>query len=131
MEKREFIYQFTNILFSEIVKEMILIENWRESDFDYRYAEYVNIFQNMLDACLTQGSTDEILFERLQASKKTMVKLFNDKMKANFCKSISRYEDVPDPASLLPAGLFDNDKINVDMLKLFRKFEEDTFTRRS
>jgi hypothetical protein len=130
MENRDFIYHFTNILFSEIVKETILIENWKESDFDYRYAEYINIFQNMLNACVTRGSTDEILCKRLHDSKKTMIKLFNGKMRADFCKSISRSGNVSAPADLLPAGLFDDDKINVEILKIFRKFEEETFTRR-
>jgi hypothetical protein len=131
MEKRDFIYQFTDILLSEIVKETIFIENWKESDFDYRYAEYINIFQNMLEACMTQGSTDETLLKRLNDSRKKVIMLFNDKMKSNFCDAIIYYgKDKNEAERLLPSGLFCDDKINSDMLSEFRKFEETTLKGR-
>ncbi|MDR2102760.1 MAG: hypothetical protein LBP42_01510 [Treponema sp.] len=126
MEVRDFLYHFTDILFSEIVKETILIENWEESDFDYRYAEYIIIFQNMLEACQTGGSTDEVLMNRLVSSRKTIIDLFNKEMKDNFTAQFVRY-GISDPArvaSLMPADLFKDNTIRVDMFSIFRTLEE-------
>jgi hypothetical protein len=121
----DFLYNFTNILFSEIVKETILIENWQESDFDYRYAEYINIFQNMLDTFLTRGSTDEIILQRLQNSKKTVINLFNEKIKSHFIKELVHYgfESI-EAEKMLPIDILDTTTININTLKIFREFEE-------
>jgi hypothetical protein len=131
MSSSDFLYNFTDILFSEIVKETILIENWQESDFDYRYAEYINIFQNMLDAFLTRGSTDEIILQRLQNSKNTIINLFNKKMKSNFIKDLVHYgfEGI-EAEKMLPMDILDNTTININTLKIFREFEEKALQRR-
>jgi hypothetical protein len=51
-------------------------------------------------------------------------------MKSNFCESISsRDQDIADPESLLPAGLFDDNSINAETLETFRRFEENSFTK--
>jgi hypothetical protein len=131
MEARDFLYQFTKILFSEIVKETILIENWEESDFDYRYAEYIAIFQNMMEACLTGGCTDEVIMSRLAASREKIIGLFNQKMKNHFTAQFSRY-GIDDPEKverLMPPGLFDDGGIRADMLSIFRTFEEEFLER--
>lgn len=129
MEAREFLYHFTDVLFSEIVKETILIENWEESDFDHRYAEYITIFQNMADACLTKGSTDQDLMSSLTESKKTIITLFNEKMKDNFTAEFAHFGITKpvDVERLMPPNLFSADAINTDMLSIFRTFEEETF----
>jgi hypothetical protein len=128
MEIRDFLYHFTDILFSEIVKDTILIENWEESDFDYRYAEYITIFQNMMEACLTKGSPDEVIMSRLTTSRVKVINLFNQKMKENFIAQIAStgIEDPVEAENLMPPGLFKDDTIRADVLNIFRTFEEET-----
>ncbi|MDR2786505.1 MAG: hypothetical protein LBB83_11395 [Treponema sp.] len=128
MEVRDFLYYFTDILFSEIVKETILIENWEESDFDYRYAEYITIFQNMMEACLTKGNSDEVIMSRLTVSGKTIVDIFNQKMKDNFIAQFARsgIDDPVEVENLMPPGLFSDNTIKANILSIFRTFEEET-----
>jgi hypothetical protein len=127
MEARDFLYRFTETLFSEIVKETILIENWEESDFDYRYAEYVKIFQNMLEACLTKGSTDEVLTASLNTSRKKVISLFNKRMKDSFIAQLASHEigQPGDVEKLIPPDLFDGNAIRTDILSIFRTLEEE------
>ena len=132
MQARDFVYHFSDIFFSEIVKETILIENWEESDFDYRYTEFADIFKKMKESYFDTGCTDEMIFSMLKNSKKTAVDNYNEKMRKNFIEEFKR-----DGTN---ANIFDNnisktilkeDSINTQSLELFRQFEEKIFTRKS
>ena len=134
MKARDFIYHFSDILFSEIVRETILIENWEESDFDYRYAEFADIFIKMKKSCLDPARTDQEIFDMLKNSRSTAVRNFKDKMRENFITEFERNGaatalfDAALSADL--ASLFTEDSINTKCLELFRGFEERTFTQK-
>lgn len=131
MEARDFIYHFTDILFSEIVKSTILTENWTEADFDYRYIEYADIFIKMKDSYLTSCQTDEVILDMLSNSRKKTINLYNDKMRSNFEKELKK-NGVNDFLfdQILPADILTEDSVNVQSLEKFRCFEERTFTKK-
>ncbi|MDR0320574.1 MAG: hypothetical protein LBI28_03655 [Treponema sp.] len=131
MEARDFIYHFTDILFSEIVKETILIENWEESDFDYRYTEFADIFKKMKESCLDSVRSDDEIFLMLRNSRKTAIKNFNEEMRKNFIEEFKR--DGTNPAvfdQMLSADILKEDAVNAQSLELFRQFEAKTFTKK-
>jgi hypothetical protein len=131
MTARDFIYHFTDILFSEIVKETILIENWEEADFDYRYAEFADIFFKMKENCLDPARTDKEIFDMLNNSRSTAVRNFKDEMQKNFITEFNR-NGINDALfdKILPADLFNEDSVNTKCLERFREFEEKTFTQK-
>lgn len=129
MEARDFIYNFTDTLFSQIVRSTILIENWEEGDFDYRYAEYADIFIKMKEGYM--GQSDEKVAEMFRNSKKTVVKNFNDKMRENFIKELEKNgANAAIFDQLLSSEMLKEDSVNVNSLDCFRQFEERTFTQR-
>jgi hypothetical protein len=131
MTARDFIYHFTDTLFSEIVKETILIENWEESDFDYRYAEFADIFIKMKKSCLDPARADQEIFDMLKNSRSTAVRNFKDKMRKNFIVEFKRNGVTADLFDVtLSASLFKENSVNTECLELFRRFEEKTFTQK-
>jgi len=131
MESRDFIYYFTDILFSEIVRSTILTENWEEADFDYRYAEYADIFLKMKEGCLVTGQADEEILKMLRNSKKTVVNNYNETMRGNFIEELRRNgcnTDLFD--NMLSADILKEDSVNTKSLELFRQFEERIFTKK-
>jgi hypothetical protein len=131
MTARDFIYHFTDILFSEIVKETILVENWEESDFDYRYAEFADIFLKMKKSCLDSVRTDQEIFDMLKNSRNTAVRNFKDKMRKNFITEFKRNgSNAALFDTVVSANLFTEDSVNTKCLELFREFEEKTFTQK-
>jgi len=131
MEARDFIYHFTDILFSQITNSTTLIENWEEKDFDLRYVEYADIFVRMKESCLDAGRTDNEIFTMLRNSRSAIVKSFNEIMKQNLADEFARngisaivFEQ------LLPMDVIKEGSINTKCLELFRGFEERTFTKR-
>jgi len=131
MKTRDFIYNFTDILFTEMVKGTILIENWEEADFDYRYAEFPDIFLKMKDSGLDTANTDDDILKMLHNSKNTAVNNFNKTMRDNFIGEFKRH-GLNDAVfnELISADILKDDKINKDSLSLFRNFEEKTFTKK-
>jgi len=131
MEARDFIYKYTDTLFSEIVVSTILIENWEEADFDYRYAEYADIFLKMKEGCLDSEHTDDEIDKMLKNSKKTIVKSFNETMRKNFIGELNRNGvNAAIFDQMLSSDILKEDAIDVNSLELFRRFEEKTFTKR-
>lgn len=131
METRDFIYHFTSVLFSELTRSTILTENWEEADFDYRYAEYADIFIKMKEGCLNTGRTDDEILQMLKNSRVTIVNNYNEKMKANFIEELRRNgtnANIFD--NMLSAEILKNDTVNIHSLKSFRQFEERTFTQK-
>jgi len=125
MEKRDFLYKFTNIFLSEAVIETILIENWEEKDFDPRYIEYAKFFLLMKKNYLS-GLSEDKLIDKFTSSKKHVVNKFNEKFGNHFRKEIMKYgcsnEELAD--KLMPENIFSKNTINKDVLKIFREFEE-------
>jgi len=131
MEARDFIYNFTDILFTEVVKETILIENWEEADFDYRYVEFPDIFLKMKDSALDPNNKDDDILKMLQNSRNTTVKNFNKTMRKNFIEEFQRHGASGAMFDeLLSADILKDDIISKDNLLSFRRFEERTFTKR-
>jgi hypothetical protein len=115
----------------EIVKGTILIENWEEADFDYRYAEFPDIFLKMKDCSLDTANTDDDVLKMLKNSKNTVVGNYNKTMRDNFIGEFKKHganDAMFD--ELLPADILKDDTINMDSLLLFRRFEERTFTQK-
>jgi hypothetical protein len=130
MEARDFIYHFTDILFLEIVKGTILIENWEESDFDYRYTEFADIFKRMKESCLDSVRDDDEILLMLRNSRETTIKNYNENMKKNFIEEFRR--DGTNSAmfdQMLSAEILKEDAVNAQSLQLFRRFEEKTFAK--
>ena len=125
MEARDFIYHFTDILFSEMVKSTILTENWAEKDFDYRYVEYADIFIRMKESYLAPDRTDNEVFQMLNNSKKTSINLYNEIMKKNFSEELKR-NNVNSAIfeQFLSSDLLKEDTVNIQSLEKFRQFEE-------
>jgi len=131
MESRDFIYYFTDILFSEIVRSTILTENWEEADFDYRYAEYADIFTKMKEGSLNSGQTDDEIFRMLGNSKKTAVSNYNETMRKNFIEELRRNgTNAAIFDQMLSSQILKDDTVNINSLELFRDFEEKTFTKK-
>ena len=131
MEARDFIYNFTNILFKEIVTWTILIENWEEADFDYRYVEFPDIFLRMKDCGLDTANSDADILKMLENSKNTVIKNFNKTMRDNFIEEFKRHgSNTAVFDELLSADILRDDTINVNSLSSFRRFEERTFTKK-
>ncbi|MDR3237636.1 MAG: hypothetical protein LBT84_03950 [Spirochaetia bacterium] len=123
METRDFIYHFTNILFSEIVKDIILNEGWAEADFDYRYAEYIKIFHRMKES--HSLNTDDVILKSLNISKYAVINSFNNNIKKKFLKYLNSCGiSQPVAEELLPDNIFNLDTINPDILNAFRNIEE-------
>jgi len=125
MEKRDFLFQFTNIFLSEAVKETILIENWEEKDFDPRYMEYARYFLLMKKNYLSGLSKDKII-EKFTRSKNLVVKNFNEKFNNHFRKEIMKHGCTEEELAnnFMPKNIFSNKTINQNALEIFRKFEE-------
>jgi len=130
VEQRDFVYHFTDILFSEVVKNTTLIENWEMKDFDHRYAEYTSIFIKMKNASMVAGKTDEAIFTMLRNSRNIVIQGFNEKMKENFVKELQRNGTNSAIFDRVLPDLLTSDAINTHSLELFRKFEEETFTQK-
>jgi len=131
MEARDFIYNFTDILFTEMVKGTTLIENWEEADFDYRYVEFPDIFLKMKDSSLDTANTDDDILKMLHNSKNTAINNFNKTMRDNFIDEFKRHGvDNVVIGEPLFTDILKNDTINRDSLSLFRSFEEKTFTKK-
>jgi hypothetical protein len=131
VEGRDFVYHYTDILFSEMVKGTILTENWEEADFDYRYAEFADVFIKMKKACLDFGRTDDEIFSMLRNSRKTAIKEFNERIREGFIEELKRNGNTPAIFDqLLSSDILKDDVINVNCLELFRRFEEKTFTQK-
>ena len=131
MESRDFIYNFTNILFTEMVRGTIIIENWEEADFDYRYVEFPDIFLKMKESGLDTNNNDDDILNMLRNSKTTVVRNFNKTMRDNFIGEFNRHganDAIFD--ELLSADILKDDIISIDSLLLFRRFEERTFTKK-
>ena len=128
MEKSNFLYNFTNIYFSEVVKETIFIENWEEGDFQCRYVEYVDTFTRSSNDYFKEGASDKEIIYSLSNDKKNIVKAFNDKISEHFLYElkIQGFDDVTANQFIkenLPLG----DTINPKILELFRSYEERLF----
>jgi len=126
MEKREFIYQFTNIFLSEAVKETILIENWEErKDFDSRYEEYVKFFLAMKLKYASKKTADSEYLNELESHRNVLVNNFNKTLGTHFMNEIMKRGCVENMATkLIPKDIFYHDKINIEALKTFRALEE-------
>lgn len=125
MELRDFLYHYTNIFFSEAVKETILIENWEETDFDHRYIEYADILIKIRNKCFAQGVADEDIIPILIHYKDHIVKLFNQKIAEKFKTEFNKSGiDNKKAGRFMPKDIFFRDRINSDVLKIFRDFEE-------
>jgi len=130
VEKREYLYQYTDIFFSEVVRETIMIENWEEKDFDHRYIDYGNVFLKIYKKCFASNVTDEGIIAILNASKDKIVKLFNEKLGRHFRNEFTRRGFTTEMADeLMPKDIFLTDKINIDALTAFRNLEERVFSR--
>jgi hypothetical protein len=128
MKLRDFLYHYTDIYFSEAVKETILIENWEEKDFAYRHAEYFDVFLKIYKECFPASNqiTDDEIHKILNDHKNKIVTSFNKKMLKNFLDEFNKIGIDNEKASrLMPKNIF-RKHINTDALKLFRAFEEDT-----
>jgi hypothetical protein len=131
MEPRDFIYNFTNILFTEMVNGTILIENWEEADYDYKYVEFPDIFLKMKDCGLDTANTDADILNMLRNSKNTTVKNFNKTMRDSFIEEFERHgSNAAIFDELLSADILKDDIISMDSFLLFRRFEEKTFTKK-
>jgi glycine cleavage system protein P-like pyridoxal-binding family len=126
MTPADFIYHFTDIFFSEAVKETILIENWEESDFDHRYVEYADVFIKIKKECLESDLIDGDVLATLTHHKNHIVTLFNTTMGKHFKNEIMQSSGVDSEKAnqLLPKDIFFDDKVNINALRIFREFEE-------
>ena len=129
MEKSDFLYNFTNIYFSEAVKETVLIENWEEGDFQYRYVEYADMFTRASNEYFKKGGvSDEEIIYFLSNNKKNIVNAFNEKISKHFYNELLK-QGFDDAAanqfikSSMPLG----GSINPKILELFRSYEERLF----
>jgi hypothetical protein len=131
MKARDFIYNFTDILFTEMVKSTILIENWEEADYDFKYVEFPDIFLKMKEAGLDPINTDEAVIQMLENSKVTTIKQFNKTMQENFIDEFKRH-GINNAVfkELLPADILKENEIKKECLKEFRRFEERTFNKK-
>jgi len=129
MEKRDFLFHYTNIFFSEVVKETILIENWKEKDFDHRYIEYADVFLKIKDKCFSDDFTsEEDTINYLTERKNHIVGLFNSKMYAHFINDLKDHGYNKNSAErLIPEDILNNETININTLKNFRDIEERLF----
>ncbi|MDR3237411.1 MAG: hypothetical protein LBT84_02790 [Spirochaetia bacterium] len=121
MEVRDFIYHFTDILFSEIVKHTILIESWDEKDFDHKYVEYTDAFSKIKDSYLPED--DNIVIERLNNSKHQAVLRFNEQIKEKFSDQLAHYGISESIMDLFP-DIFNENTANMNILSTFRDLEE-------
>ena len=127
MEKRDFLYHFTDIFLTEAVRETILIENWeKKKDFDPRYEEYAKFFMAMKKVYESKKLTDDELKNELMECKNMLVKNFNKTMAKHFSDEIMKRGCKREIADQLISseGIFFEDSINVDALKTFRVLEE-------
>jgi hypothetical protein len=126
MEKRDFVYQFTNIFLAEAVKETIFIENWDEKkDFDPRYEEYPKFFLAMKKKCLSNKFSEKEIVAELIEKKDEVVKNFNAKFYSIFINEIMERGCTEEIAiQLIPKDIFTFDTINTNAIKTFRKLEE-------
>lgn len=130
MEPRDFLYRYTTIFFSEVVKETILIENWEESDFDHRYVEYADIFLEIKKECSVKGLSGEDILNILTQHKQRIVDLFNERMEKHFINEFGKHgSGKQEIKRSFFKNLFYNDKINGNVLKTFRNIEERHFTK--
>jgi len=127
MEKRDLIYNFTNIFLKEAVTETILIENWLENkDFDPRYEEYAKFFMVMKMKYASKKMTDGDLLTELTEKKNEVIRNFNKALGFQFKKEIMRRgctEEIADHL-ISSKGIFSDKAININALKTFRALEE-------
>jgi len=126
MEKKDFLYNFTNIYLAEAVKETVLIENWEEKDFDHRYVEYVDVFTKVKNEIFEKKtSRKEALFQLLK-NKKNIVSIFNDTITKHFMDELSKkgFNNKTQAKNFIKRNFPIGDKINPDTLRVFRDYEE-------
>jgi len=129
VEKREFLFLFTQIYLSEAVKETILIENWEEGDFDTRYVEYADVFTDISKEYLTGNIPDKEIINRLTDNKNNLVNKFNETISAHFLKQLTSQPLIKKSAhdiikNEIPLG---GNIINPSTLEIFRKLEEKVY----
>jgi disulfide oxidoreductase YuzD len=131
VEKRDYLYQYTVIFFSEVVSETIMIENWEEKDFDHRYIDYANVFLKIHDKCFSKNVADKEIIAILNSKKDRIVKLFNEKLGHHFRHEFTKRGYTTDMAdTLIPKDIFLAEKININALTVFRDLEERVFSQK-
>jgi hypothetical protein len=126
MEKRDFVYHFTNIFLTDAVRETILIENWEEKDFDPRYIEYAKFFMTMKKKYESKKVKDDELISELNERKINVIENFNKTFDDHFRNEIIKRgsnEKIADKLISSENIFFDN-AINANALKTFRALEE-------
>ncbi|MDR2491618.1 MAG: hypothetical protein LBD20_09485 [Spirochaetaceae bacterium] len=123
MRIEAFIFHFTDVFFSELVKETILVENWEGSDFDVRYRDYIKAFAEVKQRCCAGGISDKTVFDTLSALRTTTAKNFNTAMKKRFIEELKIHGvKVSNYDAIIPHDCFCKDSIKVDCIKTFRNF---------
>ena len=126
MEKRDFVYYFTDIFLTEAVRETILIENWVEKDFDPRYEEYAKFFMAMKKKCESKKVKDDELISELNEHKINVIEKFNKTLADHFKNEIIKRGATGEIADRLISSedIFFDNAINTNALKTFRVLEE-------
>ena len=125
----DFIFHFTDIFFSELVKETIVVENWEGSDFDVRYRDYIKAFAEIKHRCCAGDISDKTVFNTLNALRTTTTENFNKAMKKRFIEELKRHGvKVSNYDTIIPHDCFCKGTIKEDCIKTFRNFTK-TLTR--
>ena len=126
MTEIEFTYLFSKLLFTQIVNETIFIENWEGGDFDDRYLEYLDMFNEYKSKCLhlNEGQFKDLIDEKV----KILTGNLYTTMKKQLIERISKErklstEDLEYIIKTLEEKI-DFSQINFDFLKTMRKIEE-------
>ena len=126
MERRDFVYNFTNIFLTDAVKETILIENWVEKDFDPRYIEYAKFFMTMKKKVESKKVSGDEIISELNERKINVIENFNKTFVDQFRDEIVKRGSTKEIADRLISSenIFFDNAINANALKTFRALEE-------
>lgn len=132
MEERDFLYHYSNIYLTEVIKDTILIENWAEGDFGRRYLEYPDQFLKLKSICFSEGVTDDGITARLEKARNIAVARFNKDIKKRFTEELGKHNCSQNVADELISkeNVFLDDSINPDALKIFRRLEERIYSQK-
>jgi hypothetical protein len=65
MTETEFLYHYTKIYHSQIVKAVLLIENWTDKNCDVKYAKYMQEYIRIKNEIYNPATPDTIITEAL------------------------------------------------------------------
>ena len=128
MDLKEYMYNYTNIYFTNEVKKIICAENYTGADADNNYVDFIKRYEIIFKLVKDKKFSDEKIIEAFHLLSKTTVKEYNDFMKnclentlkENLIDFEKKWNSIENDIS----NFMSVDKVNENLVNEIREIEE-------